>query len=322
MIKDIILRSERPADFHRIAEINYVAFSNGRDKLHVHESEMTSLARQRSMFDPDLSIVAESNNRIVGHVLLVPSDFIVMGKILKGVMLGPICVEPEFQGIGLGGMLVRQGHKIAKEKGYEFSLLCGHSNYYPRFGYIQSVFSSKGAKIQLHKCNQNPENFTMRGLLLKDIGQIYKWQNDMRKNDNLAIMFQNDLMEFNSNSSEIDSIVICKNDKTVAYIKRFKNDKQKINLLFGDSIYLKQIIMFLCQDAGDGKTIFVSQPFEHFGPFKDDTEISIEDIRSTPTAFMICPLNNESVIASYCSQVKSGQITPGVISYPPYVDLD
>lgn len=97
------LRAETSNDYNQIAKVNYIAFSNGPYKrLHIHESELPSLARQRNMFDRELSIVAEMENMIVGHILLTPSDFIVLGEELRGVILGPVCVLPRFQGKGVG----------------------------------------------------------------------------------------------------------------------------------------------------------------------------------------------------------------------------
>lgn len=52
------------------------------------------------------------------------------------IALAPISVLPKFQKQGIGGMLIKEGHKIAKELGFEFSVVLGDPLYYTKFGYI------------------------------------------------------------------------------------------------------------------------------------------------------------------------------------------
>ena len=75
------------------------------------------------MFDPELSLVAEIDGEIAGHVLFSPFKFVVLGEEEMGVLLAPIAVRPEFQYKGIRGMLIEEGHRIAKGKGFTFSLL-------------------------------------------------------------------------------------------------------------------------------------------------------------------------------------------------------
>jgi predicted N-acetyltransferase YhbS len=138
----MIFKAEEPKDFNEVARITYAAFLSWRnDDLHIHEPDMVALARQSSMYDRELSIVAKENSKIIGHVLLMPSDFVVLGKWVKGVILGPVSVDPDFQRQGIGAKLIEYAHQQAMSKGYEFSLLCGHPAYYPKLGYLQNVFS-------------------------------------------------------------------------------------------------------------------------------------------------------------------------------------
>ncbi len=56
------------------------------------------------------------------------------GKIVLA--LAPLSVLPEYQRKGVGTALIEEGHKIAKEMGYAYSVVLGSENYYPKFGYI------------------------------------------------------------------------------------------------------------------------------------------------------------------------------------------
>lgn len=50
--------------------------------------------------------------------------------------LAPLSVLPEYQRQGIGKALICEGHRIAKELGYKYSIVLGSENYYPKSGYI------------------------------------------------------------------------------------------------------------------------------------------------------------------------------------------
>jgi len=52
--------------------------------------------------------------------------------------LAPVSVVPELEGKGIGGKLIIESHKKAKEIGQKSIVLIGHEKYYPRFGYEQA----------------------------------------------------------------------------------------------------------------------------------------------------------------------------------------
>lgn len=131
----INIRPETAADYAAIASVNARAFGfKGSEPL------MVSLARHRSGFDPELSLVIEVDGRIAGHALFTRQVIRLLNDDLPAVLLGPIAVDPGCQDQGLGGALIVEGHNIARAKGYTLSFLVGHPSYYPRFGYRQNVF--------------------------------------------------------------------------------------------------------------------------------------------------------------------------------------
>ncbi|MFE5322205.1 GNAT family N-acetyltransferase [Paenibacillus sp. NPDC056579] len=142
---NVTIRSEQPGDYHAIAAVNAIAFSYGYG---MGEVSLVSALRNRMTFDPELSIIAEHNGNIIGHALFTPQKVLVKGETLDAVILGPIAVRPKFQKLGIGSMLIEEGHKRSTHKGYHFSLLLGHSTYYPRFGYKTKMFGS--SHIQIH----------------------------------------------------------------------------------------------------------------------------------------------------------------------------
>ena len=50
--------------------------------------------------------------------------------------LAPLSVLPDYQNRGIRLSLMKEGHSIAHKLGYEYSVVLGHSKYYPKAGYI------------------------------------------------------------------------------------------------------------------------------------------------------------------------------------------
>jgi predicted N-acetyltransferase YhbS len=74
----------------------------------------------------------------VGYILLTKIKIINQQTTSDSLALAPVAVMPEYQGKGIGGMLIRQAHQTAKEPGHRSIVLLGHEDYYPRFGYKQA----------------------------------------------------------------------------------------------------------------------------------------------------------------------------------------
>lgn len=48
---------------------------------------------------------------------------------------GPLCVDPEYQNIGIGGMLLETTIEDAREKCYKGIIIFGEPGYYPKHGF-------------------------------------------------------------------------------------------------------------------------------------------------------------------------------------------
>ena len=66
---NIKFRSEEPKDYAQIAELQYLAFDN---EEFMGETILIDVLRHRESFDPELSLVAVLDNRIIGHILFNP----------------------------------------------------------------------------------------------------------------------------------------------------------------------------------------------------------------------------------------------------------
>jgi putative acetyltransferase len=126
----MIIRTETNSDFDDVFQLNYQAFGNRED-----ESRLIERIRSSEQFIPELSIVAEIDNEIVGHVLLSKAIVRERDKEATVIVLAPIAVKPEFQKQGIGSKLIEEGIRRCKALGYGIVMLIGHPSYYPRLGF-------------------------------------------------------------------------------------------------------------------------------------------------------------------------------------------
>jgi predicted N-acetyltransferase YhbS len=100
------------------------------------EAALVARLRRSPHFIPELSLVAELDGRLAGHVLLSQIEIVgQMGRLHRSLALAPVSVLPSLQRRGIGSELIRRGHEIAARLGHASVILVGHPEYYPRFGY-------------------------------------------------------------------------------------------------------------------------------------------------------------------------------------------
>ncbi len=126
---DVKIRQEFAADSAEVLEVVRLAF--GRSV----ESQLVKKFRQNPDYVPELSLVAEFEGRVIGHILFFPVEVKVDGEALQTLVLAPLSVDPSYQRRGVGGELVNAGLAVVKQRGYSSVLVVGHPDYYPRFGF-------------------------------------------------------------------------------------------------------------------------------------------------------------------------------------------
>lgn len=126
----MIIRTETGSDHKQVYELNYLAFGN-RDS----EAKLVERIRSSAEFIPELSIVAEADGHIVGHLLLSKAKTVTPHKEHEVIVLAPIAVRPDLQKQGIGLQLMTEGLQRTKHLGYGVILLIGHPTYYPKFGF-------------------------------------------------------------------------------------------------------------------------------------------------------------------------------------------
>src|SRR5262245_12052801 len=138
------IRPETVSDYAAIAALHVRAFGERPT-----EALIVTLQRQSPAFDPELSLVAERDGRVIGHVLFLPHTVQLLGQDVRAVNLAPIAVDPAAQRQGIGGQLIAAGHALARDKGYAFSFLLGHTSYYPRHGYLMRAYGASSLTLSV-----------------------------------------------------------------------------------------------------------------------------------------------------------------------------
>jgi putative acetyltransferase len=132
----MIIRQERPEDFPEIYELVRIAFqtakvSNGKD--------FVDQLRSGGKYIPELALVAEEDNKLVGHIMLTEAHISNGRDTFTSLFLAPISVVLEDRNKGIGSSLINASFRLAREMGYTSVLLVGDPAYYNRFGFRAAI---------------------------------------------------------------------------------------------------------------------------------------------------------------------------------------
>ena len=128
MSQDPITRLERPADAAAIETLQHAAFGPGA------YARAAFRVREQAPHDPMLSFLTELDGALIGSVRMTP---IRVGESdgARGLLLGPLVVEPAHKGQGYGKALMRLVMDEARKAGWPFVILVGDQPYYWPFGF-------------------------------------------------------------------------------------------------------------------------------------------------------------------------------------------
>jgi putative acetyltransferase len=121
------IRLEQPADVAAVHAVNASAFETS--------AEAALVDALRAQEQPILSVVADEEGSIVGHILFSPVTLMGHGE-LAIMGLGPMAVLPARQRGGIGSALVRNGLERCRQLGCAAVVVLGHPEFYPRFGFV------------------------------------------------------------------------------------------------------------------------------------------------------------------------------------------
>ena len=134
MLDNLIIRAEKPADYKNTELMTMRSFWN-KYWPGCSEHYLIRIIRESKDYVPEISRVAEYKGQIVGAVYYTKA-WIANGDTKQEIVtFGPLAVEPTMEGHDIGGALMRETIKLAKEAGFAGIALLGEPNYYPRFGF-------------------------------------------------------------------------------------------------------------------------------------------------------------------------------------------
>ena len=126
----IIIRNETDADVGTITEVTISAFKTLAISNHTEQFIIAALRAAKTL---TISLVAEVDGRVIGHIAFSPLTISDGTRNWYG--LGPVSVLPEYQRQGIGKALIQEGLSRLKDMNAQGCCLVGHPDYYRKFGF-------------------------------------------------------------------------------------------------------------------------------------------------------------------------------------------
>ena len=130
MNRKLVIRCEADADIDAIREVTVAAFKTLEISGHTEQFVIAALRAARSL---TISLVAEVDGRVVGHIAFSPVS--ISDGTGNWYGLGPVSVLPEYQRQGIGKALIEEGLSRLKGLNAQGVCLVGHPAYYEKFGF-------------------------------------------------------------------------------------------------------------------------------------------------------------------------------------------
>src|SRR5687768_3239698 len=123
---EIKIYNEEAKHTEQVREIVRAAFPSAA------ESQLVDALRADSK--ATISLVAVQDDQVLGYILFSPVST-TPPSAAKGLGLAPVAVHPDFQNLGIGSRLIREGLRLCNELGYDYCVVLGAPKYYQRFGF-------------------------------------------------------------------------------------------------------------------------------------------------------------------------------------------
>jgi putative acetyltransferase len=126
----IVIRNEMDDDVSTITEVTIAAFKTLAISNHTEQFIIEALRAADTL---TVSLVAEVNGRVIGHIAFSPVT--ISDGTPNWYGLGPVSVLPEHQRQGIGKALIWEGLSRLKDLNARGCCLVGHPDYYKKFGF-------------------------------------------------------------------------------------------------------------------------------------------------------------------------------------------
>ena len=123
-MKNFKIRQETKEDLDEVYQLIKTAFETAKVK-DGDEQDFAVKLREGKNFIPELSMVAETDGKLIGHIMMTQTPVLQSnGERYTALLVAPLSVQLEL--------------RLAAEMGYQAVFLTGDPNYYSRFGYQSS----------------------------------------------------------------------------------------------------------------------------------------------------------------------------------------
>ena len=122
------LRTTTTYDMNDVREIHLAAFPGGENQI------VSTLAVNLVGEETSLSLVAEIDGNLVGHIIFSPVT-IDSNSSWRGMILSPVAVKPNYQKQQIGSQLINSGIERLTKTGTNILFVYGDPAYYGRFGF-------------------------------------------------------------------------------------------------------------------------------------------------------------------------------------------
>jgi predicted N-acetyltransferase YhbS len=133
-LNDIEIRQEHEKDYYSTELMTQRAFWN-KHHMGCDEHYLVHKLRESSDYLPQLSRIAVKDNRVIGCIMYSKAYVMDGDRKTDVITFGPLCVDPDFQGCGVGGLLLEETMKLAASAGFKGIIIYGEPDYYPMHGF-------------------------------------------------------------------------------------------------------------------------------------------------------------------------------------------
>jgi len=142
------IRPESSNDYQAIREVHIAAFAN---HPYSHQTEHLIVEALRANGALTVSLVAEMEGKVVGHIAFSPAT--IDGASQQWFMVGPVGVLPALQRQGIGSKLVKEGLEAIRALEAKGCMLVGEPAYYTRFGFAHNpALTLEGVPREVFLC--------------------------------------------------------------------------------------------------------------------------------------------------------------------------
>jgi putative acetyltransferase len=134
----LIVRPETDADIAAIGELVADVFRS--------PAEARLIDRLRDEGHILVSLVADTDHRIVGNVVFSHLPIFMKDRTIEAAALAPLAVHLDYRRSGIGAALVNEGLRICRQRGKDAVIVLGDPRYYTRFGFSPELAAGIASK--------------------------------------------------------------------------------------------------------------------------------------------------------------------------------